>query len=177
LSLDLADFQYLATGESAEVSFTFDVTDGDASTPNIITLTIIGENDDPTLAGALDETATEDDEGFTLDLLSGAEDVDASDVLTILNISVSGGDASGITVDGDSLIVDPAAYNYLALGESVSLAYSYDIIDGNGGSVSQIATITITGQNDVPVVEAAIESTASEDDASFSVTSRSARRW
>ena len=169
LSLDLADFQYLATGESAEVSFTFDVTDGDASTPNIITLTITGENDDPAVAGALDETAIEDDEGFTLDLLSGAEDVDASDVLTIINISVSGGDASGITVDGDSLIVDPAAYNYLALGESVSLAYSYDIIDGNGGSVSQIATITITGQNDVPVVEAAIESTASEDDASFSV--------
>ncbi|WP_371396666.1 cadherin-like domain-containing protein [Fretibacter rubidus] len=169
LSLDLADFQYLATGESAEVSFSFNVTDGDASTPNTITLTITGENDDPTVAGALDETATEDDDGFTLDLLSGADDVDASDGLTIVNISVSGGDASGITVDGDSLIVDPAAYNDLALGESISLTYSYDIIDGNGGSVAQTATIVITGENDAPVVEAAIESTASEDDSSFSV--------
>jgi VCBS repeat-containing protein len=42
---------------------------------------------------------------------------------------------------------------------------NYDVIDGNGGSAQQSATITITGVNDAPVVGDPLELTLSEQDA------------
>ncbi|WP_369292790.1 VCBS domain-containing protein, partial [Saccharophagus degradans] len=46
--------------------------------------------------------------------------------------------------------MDPNAYNALAAGEREVITYSYDVEDGNGGCVSQTATITISGSNDAP---------------------------
>ena len=169
LNVDLDDFQYLAAGESETLTFTYDVSDGDEIASNIFTLTIEGENDDPTVDAALSASATEDDMAFSVDLLAGAMDIDASDSLSVTNIALDSGDASGVSVNGDSLDIDPSAYNALAVGESVTIVYSFDIEDGNGGVVSQTATVTITGENDAPTVDAAIEANATEDDASFSV--------
>src|SRR6185369_9664828 len=95
-------------------------------------------------------SASEDDAGFSVNLLAGASDPDASDVLSVSGLTLVSGDAAGITPSGNSLAVNPAAYNYLAVGENVVIVYSYDIIDGHGGSVPQTATITITGVNDTP---------------------------
>jgi len=86
---------------------------------------------------------------FSVDLFDGAFDPDSSDMLSITNLMLTSGDDSGVTVNGDALDVDPAAYNYLAVGENAEIVYSFDIEDGNGGIVSQTATITITGENDV----------------------------
>ncbi|MDB2438225.1 cadherin-like domain-containing protein, partial [Hellea sp.] len=169
LDVDLDDFQFLATGETETLTFTYDVSDGDETVSNTFTLTINGENDAPTVDEALAVSATEDDASFTVDLLSGAADVDASDSLSVANLTLVSGDASGVSVNGDSLDIDPTAYNALAVGESVTISYSYDIEDENGGAVSQTATITITGENDAPTVDAAIEASATEDDAGFSV--------
>ena len=102
--------------------------------------------------GALVASATEDDVGFILDLLSGASDPDTSDILSVANLMLLSGDASGVAVVGDTLDVDPSAYNHLAVGESEVIAYGYDITDGNGGSVAQTATVTITGENDAPTL-------------------------
>jgi len=45
------------------------------------------------------------------------------------------------------LTVDPAdaAFDYLAVGATTQIVVSYDIEDGNGGTVAQTETITITG--------------------------------
>lgn len=169
LDVDLDDFQYLAVGESETLTFTYDVSDGDEIVSNTFTLTIEGENDDPTVDAALSASATEDDMAFSVDLLAGAMDVDASDSLSVTNLVLDSGDDSGVSINGDSLDIDPSAYNALAVGESVTIVYSYDIEDGNGGVVSQTATVTITGENDAPTVDAAIEASATEDDAGFSV--------
>ncbi|MCA1806726.1 MAG: VCBS domain-containing protein, partial [Actinobacteria bacterium] len=50
--------------------------------------------------------------------------------------------------------VDPAnnAFDYLALTESTEVVVSYTISDGNGGNVSQTATVTISGTNDDPAI-------------------------
>ncbi|WP_205387846.1 cadherin-like domain-containing protein, partial [Pseudosulfitobacter sp. DSM 107133] len=104
-------------------------------------------NDAPEVAAALTATATEDDAGFSLNLLDGATDVDASDTLAIDNLVVTG-DTSGVTLTGTTVTVDPSAYNALAVGETAVITYAYDVIDGNGGSIAQTATITITGAND-----------------------------
>ena len=65
---------------------------------------------------------------------------------------------------GSTLSIDPsdAAFQSLALGAVLSIAISYDVVDSFGGVVAQTATITITGTNDAPTVNAVIGS-ASED--------------
>ncbi len=61
------------------------------------------------------------------------------------------GNAAGITISGNSLSINPAAYNYLNNGEQAVIVYTYNVIDGNGGSVAQTATLTITGVDDAAI--------------------------
>ena len=54
-------------------------------------------------------------------------------------------------VDGNSLDVNPRAYaDLLASGQTETIVVGFDLIDGNGGSVSQTATVIIDG-TDIPV--------------------------
>ena len=70
-------------------------------------------------------------------------------------------------LSGQNLTVDPNEFNYLAVGESVVITYSYDVADGTT-TTANTATITITGANDAPVVSA-ITSNKTEDDSSYSI--------
>ena len=149
-----------SAGELLVDTITVETTDG---TTQVITINIMGANDAPTVGAAVTGGSTEDAALFSVDMLDGAADVDTSDVLSVANVVLTGGDASGVTITGDFLDVDPNAYNYLAVGESAVITYSYDVIDSNGGSVAQTATITITGQNDAPTVSAARTRTIGED--------------
>src|SRR5207245_10416616 len=81
-----------------------------------------------------------------------------------------GGLAPCLPVARAILSVDPNAYDHLAVGEHATVTVNYNVVDGNGGSVAQSATITITGANDQPAVSAAISSTHSEDHAPYSAT-------
>ena len=155
-------FAGLGDGEVAFVNVKFGVTDNfnNDGTPfdvgNIL-FKVGGVNDAPTIAGPVTGGATEDDSTFTVDLLTGANDVDG-DTLSVDSLTLTGGDDSGVTIAGGNLIVDPNAYNHLAVGESEVITYSYNVIDGNGGSVAQTATITITGVDDAAI---AVDDTAS----------------
>ena len=108
-------------------------------------------NDAPTVGAAVANTTNEDAAAYSVDLLDGASDVDTTDVLNVANLIVVSGDASGITLSGNALSVNPSAYTALAVGTSEIVTYSYDIVDGNGGSVAQTASVTIDGVNDAPV--------------------------
>ncbi|WP_187782162.1 Ig-like domain-containing protein [Gimesia chilikensis] len=170
LDIDPSAYNYLAVGESAVITYTYNVIDGEGgSVVQTATITITGVNDAPAVSAAVTTTATEDDSTFSLNLLTNASDPDTTDVLNVSGLSLDSGDDSGITVNGNSLDIDPSAYNYLAVGESAVIVYSYNIIDGEGGTVPQTATITITGVNDAPVVSAAVSTTATEDDGTFSL--------
>ena len=74
---------------------------------------------------------------------------------------------SGITVNGNSLSVSTGAYGALNDGDSVTVIYDYNVIDGNGGTVATSATVTITGITDVvnqdPVVTGPVSATFNED--------------
>ncbi|ABW29507.1 VCBS [Acaryochloris marina MBIC11017] len=168
-------FQNLAAGEMRDVSFTYTATDNSGesnatSASATVTVTVSGVNDAPVVAAAVTATASEDAATFNVDLLQGATDPDTTDTLNAINLTVTSGDASGVTVNGNSLQINPTAYNSLAEGESEVIVYSYNITDGNGGSVPQTATVTITGANDAPVVAAAVTATATEDTATFNVS-------
>ena len=86
----------------------------------------------------------------------------------VSDLTLTSGDASGVTIGVNSLRVDPSAYNSLAVGESEVITYSYD--------VSMVTAATCPDGDDHhyrrqrrPGVEAAVSATATEDDAIFNV--------
>jgi VCBS repeat-containing protein len=169
--------QALAAGSHLTESFTAVSVDGSAS--QNVTITINGNNDDPTVSEVLSNTASEGASVYNLNLLLHASDIDAGDKLTVGSVTYTvngfatghiGSDLpSGVTLIGNTLTVDPTdpAFNHLAVGGHTIIQASYIISDGNSGSVDQTETITINGTNDLPMVSAAVSSTASEGDASY----------
>ncbi|WP_257253687.1 VCBS domain-containing protein, partial [Endozoicomonas sp. SESOKO3] len=112
----------------------------------------------------------EDSASVNIDLLESAADVDTGDSLSVTQITLSSGDDSGITINGNTLTVDPGAYDYLANGVTETIVYSYDIEDGNGGSVSQTATLVITGTNDNAQITGLDTATVTEDSHASTLT-------
>ncbi len=141
--------QYLGAGQTKTETFTVKSLDGTASQD--ITVTIAGVNDTPVISIAVTATKTEDDALFTVNLLANATDVDISDTLNVANFTLVSGNAAGVTVNGNSLSINPNAYNSLAVGQTNAIQYSYSVSDGKGGNASQSATITIQGLNDAPL--------------------------
>jgi CshA-type fibril repeat protein/VCBS repeat-containing protein len=161
-------YDSLALGETAAVVIQYTIEDGNGGTDTAeLTITVSGTNDGPIVNSPVNSDANEDDPGYWVDLLAGAIDQDTSDSLSIAGLTVVSGDDSGISYVVDRLVIDPAAYNYLAVGETAVIEYVYQIEDGRGGSVPQTATITITGSNDVPTVIG--ESDTTDQDSSVTV--------
>ncbi|NMM43240.1 tandem-95 repeat protein [Rhodospirillaceae bacterium KN72] len=161
LVLDPAQFEYLAVGESVDLTVTYNVVDEyGASVANTATVRITGANDAPTVSGTIDAGAVSEDGAVVqIDLLDGAQDIDLSDDLDTSSVSVTSSDGHPVVFSADNetgtLNIDPAQFNYLAQGQSVSLTVNYNVVDGNGGSVANTATLTVTGENDAPSVSLA----------------------
>jgi VCBS repeat-containing protein len=166
-----AAFQGLAAGQQQAILISYQISDGQGgSIPQTATITITGTNDDPTVTGAPSQTAAEDSALFTLDLLAGANDADTG-TLSVGNLSALP-DGLTLEADGRTLSVDPsaAAFQGLAIGEQQLILISYEINDGQGGSVPQTASITITGTNDTPMVTSGPGAGAVTEDMTTAVT-------
>jgi len=148
-------FDNVAKGATATDTFTYVVDDGNGgSDTGSVTIVVTGVNDAPVVAAALTAGYSEDDASASIDLLSGASDVDDGAVLNVTGYAVTSGDATGLTLAGNSLSVDPSAYDALAFGESEVIEISYTVEDEFSGAVAQTLTLTITGANDAPVAAA-----------------------
>ncbi|WP_158498798.1 LamG-like jellyroll fold domain-containing protein [Magnetospira sp. QH-2] len=182
LTIDTDAYVYLAVGETEDLVYTYDITDGDGgSVTQTATLSVAGDNEQPTVSGVVTGPSgvTEDGTSFQIDLLRNASDEDLSDDLDTQSVSVNA--VGGVlplapvafTVDDGTgeLDLDPAQFNYLAVGESVDLEVSYNVVDGNGGSVPTTATVTVNGANDGPAVSGVVTgpSGVTEDGASFQI--------
>lgn len=118
-------------------------------------------NHAPTVSAPVEGSGAEASGTFSVNLLQNASDVDAGAVLHIANLDWSdvatpGAMPAGFTVSGNTIAVDTnqPAYDGLALGETFTAHFTYDVVDEHGALVHQTATITITGTNDTPVVQA-----------------------
>jgi large repetitive protein len=147
-----AGAQALAAGETVTVTFTYRAQDqfGSQSGLATLTITLTGVNDAPVVAGALSMTAVEDGALATLNLLTGASDIDHGFVLHTANYS---GLLPGMSVTGNTLTVDAssATFQSLAAGAIGSYVVNYDVVDEHGALVHQTATVRVTGVNDAPV--------------------------
>ncbi len=171
------DFDYLADGETTTVTFVYELEDTDGDTDQAtVTITITGTNDAP-IIGIADNTGavtelTDADAGENIDDLTDSgtiafTDSDLSDSHTVSATDNGAGYIGSFTAtisdpatgDGSGEVtwnftVNDSLVDYLAVGETIVQSYDVTVDDGNGGTISETVTITITGTNDAPVIGA-----------------------
>ncbi len=85
-----ASYNALAVGETAQVQFSYTISDGNGGTSSAIgTITITGANDGPV---AVNDTATvSENSTVAFNILTNDSDADASDVLTVTGYEAPAG--------------------------------------------------------------------------------------
>lgn len=147
-----SDFQYLAVGETEDIAIGITATDKHGATASsTVSVTVSGSNDLPQLSPDVADVI--EDGAVTIAVLANDSDVDASD---ILRITEAAGAAHGSVqlVDGDD--ADTLANDLLLYTPDADFSgtdsFSYTVDDGNGGVVSQTATVNVAARADAPVV-------------------------
>jgi VCBS repeat-containing protein len=152
-------YNELKAGQTYTDTFTVASADGTTTT---VTVNLTGTNDVPLVSGAVTGVATEDNAGVTLDALQNASDIDAGDVLTVVDVSTL---PAGVTYDPTthSFTLDPShpAYQSLAAGQTTTVTVGYNVSDGTA-LVPASVSWTVTGTNDAPVVSGAVTGAATE---------------
>ncbi len=150
-------FEDLATGDSREVTATYQITDGRGGTDDgTVTITVTGENDAPV---AEDDAITVAEGGTATMLTGGAlsvleNDSDVDTAAGSLRVRVDSVPAHGtLTLNPDGSF----SYNHNG-DEEDSDSFSYIANDGADDSVPATVTIMVTPENDAPVaVDDAVE--------------------
>ncbi|MBD1570425.1 VCBS domain-containing protein, partial [Aliivibrio sp. S10_S31] len=165
----------------AQETYTIEVTDQTGGTiQQEITINITGENDDPTIdvssviIGSVEEDVTASASG-QLDV-SDVDLTDSSFSYTVVsgpNTAATPGDVTGLY--GELTIDANGEWTYLldndkaqALGDTVETEiFTIEVSDGNGGTVTQEITVSVTGHDDDPIIDTTItqvtEGTVVED--------------
>ncbi|TWU40253.1 Cadherin domain protein [Novipirellula aureliae] len=157
-----ADFQDLALGETRDVTFTYEVDDGNGGTSQAnVVITVTGTNDGP-VAQAGTNTATED--GAVVNGTLSENDVDTSDTHTYSLVTNTSEGSVTVQSNGDYTFDPGADFQNLSLGETREVTFTYEVEDNNGATSQANVVITVTGTNDGPVAQAGTN-TAIEDGA------------
>ncbi len=182
----------LAWDETLQDTFTYSIRLGNGTlSAATVSVTIEGNNDavlinaaNTSASGAVVEdanaTPSETDSQSAAGTISFT-DVDLSDGHTATSAPVTGGNATALgtfalgTVSeaanaasgsvGWTYTLNNGAAQYLAAGISVTEIYTVTVADGNGSTVTQDVTVTITGTNDVVSITTADASGAVVEDA------------
>src|SRR6185312_1043702 len=169
-TLNTAGVQHLADGVSITDSFSYQTTDGSASSNSAnLVVTILGQNDAP-VAAADSATMTEDDASVSGNVLDNDSDVDDGASLSVASPGTFNGTYGDLQLQADgsyTYTLNTAGVQHLADGASVTDSFSYQTSDGSASSNSANLVVTILGQNDAPVA-AADSATLTEDDNSVS---------
>ncbi|HEY5720982.1 MAG TPA: Ig-like domain-containing protein [Allosphingosinicella sp.] len=162
------DFDYLDTGESAQVVVSYTIEDEHGATSSsTITITVNGANDAPV---ANDDTAsTTEDASVSGNVLANDTDVDV-EPLTVANPGTYVG-ANGTLVlnsDGSYTYTPNAGAQALDDGETAGDVFSYTASDGTASDTATL-TVTVNGANDAPVANDDTASTSEDSSVSGNV--------
>ncbi|MBC9246343.1 ExeM/NucH family extracellular endonuclease [Paracoccus sp. 11-3] len=120
------------------------------------------------LAG--DDAITVAEEGANVisadDLLANDRDFDG-DSIAITAVSASAAGATVALVDGNVSYDPGTLFDHLAEGQTATDTFSYTVDDGKGGSDTATVTVTITGNNDAPVLTAETAISVAENEAAI----------
>ncbi len=168
------DLDHLAAGDTATVSLSYEMQDGQgAKSTSTANLTITGSNDGPTVAAPLTSATDEDQGPYTIDLLAGAADVDSGSLLragSVIEVDGKG----GWSVDGNTMTINPDFYDDMNNGEQETLHLNYQVIDEHGTSVDQSLTVTIAGITDAPSLSVATSAGSRVNEVRLIITSQPA---
>ena len=153
LTLDPAQFGWLAAGQSAALSFAYGVSDGTDATARALTVTVQGRNDAPVVASPLTATTDEDAVPLVVNLRQGTSDPDQGDTPAVPGFSQTGGRNVSVTRTGSTLTLDPGQFNDLGVGQSATLSFAFSVTDGTA-ITPQTLTVTMQGRNDAPIAVA-----------------------
>ena len=181
LNNNLAATQALKEGETKQLTFTVQVSDGNGGTATqTVTITIHGTNDAPV---AVADTASVQESGVknggidgeagkavaSGNVLSNDTDVDAGETATLKVTGVSLGSTTGVLGQslqgayGSLVLKADGTYEYtldnsmpatqaLAQGAFGTETFTYTIVDANGAVSTSTLTITVQGTNDQPTI-------------------------
>lgn len=139
----------LPPGQTQQDTFTATTQDG---TPQVVTITITGENDAPVMIAG-NGTASEDDEGIQFDLETLGSDVDSDDTAASLTYAIVAPPAFGTaTISNGTLSIAPGSdFEDLAAGEERVVTVGVRATDSNAATSNTVnVNITVTGTNDAP---------------------------
>ncbi|ODU32494.1 MAG: hypothetical protein ABS93_00265 [Thiobacillus sp. SCN 62-729] len=156
LDNESSSVQSLVQGETVNDVFSYGVSDGLASTPSFLTLSITGSNDAPIVQA---DTGSLSEDGVltaTGNVLGNDSDVDAGSMLQLGTPGTFAGTYGSLTLNSDGSYVytlnnNSNAVQRLGQGETVNDVFSYTATDGITGASSSL-TLTTTGRNDAPVL-------------------------
>ncbi|WP_315127007.1 VCBS domain-containing protein, partial [Comamonas antarctica] len=165
-ALDNANATVQALGQGKTLTEVREVFTADG-TKTSVTITITGNNDEPTISGVSTGAVTEDGT-TTIDGQLAVSDVDSTDTHTWSVNNNGAGQYGSFTVDNTgkwtyTLDNSSAAVQALTAGQSVSDTITVTVDDGNGGTDTQLITVTINGANDAPVITGAATGAVTED--------------
>ncbi|MES0811746.1 VCBS domain-containing protein, partial [Roseibium sp. SCPC15] len=166
-ALDNAAAQVLAGGEEFEEVFTVEATteDGEVVTQDV-TITVTGEEDGPVITGNSEGAVTEDAEILTTSGTLSVSDADGNDDPTFTPQEGTAGTYGTFEVNAAGLwtyTLDNAAAQVLAGGEEFEEVFAVEATTEDGEVVTQNVTITVTGEEDGPVITGNAEGAVTED--------------
>ena len=132
----------MGVGQTATVTFNFTATDGRATTPGTLTITVNGTNDAPVFGGAVTVMGNEDAAQITGSVV--ATDVDNGDVLTYALGSTSPANGA-VTVNANGSFAYVPAANFNGTD-----TFSVTVSDGKGGVGTQAMEVVVG--NEPPVL-------------------------
>ncbi len=184
-SVNNADVQYLAVGETRIERFTVTANDGHGGTvSHTVTVTITGTNDAPVIVavGTSASGGVTEEASATLTTTGSIafSDVDLSDSHTF-TVTKTAGTLGGTLTLGTSTEAAGAAGGSIgwtykadnsnavlqALGAGKTAQETFDVVvdDGHGGTVTRTVTVTVTGVNDAAVIGTPSSAAVTEDGA------------
>jgi VCBS repeat-containing protein len=171
-TLNSAAAQYLAEGETVTERYVVSISDGQGgSSQQEVAITITGSNDAPAIVAAgttasggvielADNAPGENTAIHTAGGVIAFADVDLIDVHSAAVTVLGSGYLGTLTlapVDqgansvGWTFTVSDGALDSLAAGQVATQTYRVEISDGQGGTITQDVTVTLTGAGDAPV--------------------------
>ncbi|MFO0996629.1 MAG: Ig-like domain-containing protein [Alphaproteobacteria bacterium] len=151
-----ANAQALNEGQKVVDTFNFNVTDGIASTPSSIDVTVTGANDGPVAKADAGQTFEDSTEPVTGNVLANDSDIDAGTTLHVAAPGTYVGSYGTLTVDADgsySYALDNASAAVQALhqGQIVTDSFDYAASDGIAATASHL-NFSIEGRDDPTTV-------------------------
>lgn len=159
----------LAGTESADDTFAYTIRDEyGAESIGTVTVTVSGQNLPPDVTD--DEYTIDEDSALVREAEEGVLSNDSDPELGSLEVSayqnLSQGGARVLVTPTGALNYDPSSvdsFQALARGESTTDAFTYSARDDQGNVTAGTVTVTVTGLNDAPTVEAIDDQTVPED--------------